>query len=295
MRRRVGWMLAGLAIAALIAACSPAVGLTGVLELSAGVRGAGAPASLVEPTAITEEPSSPTPAATVEQVTPTVTPSPTYTPSPTATPSPTSTPSPTATPTHTPTPAPTDTPPPTPEPTVPPPTPVPVEPTPVPPPDLGAPPAPADRPPTRITAPSIGLDVPVVVMGYRIVEIGGIRGTDWQVPLDAAGFHQGSAYPGHVGNTVISGHSSTGAEVFRHLDSLAIGDLVTLYVGDTAYHYRIAERHIVREQGASLDERRQNGRWIAPTEDERLTLVTCWPYPAVSHRLILVARPAYGG
>jgi len=178
---------------------------------------------------------------------------------------------------------------------VPPPTPVPVEPTPVPPPDLGAPPAPADRPPTRITAPSIGLDVPVVVMGYRIVEIGGIRGTDWQVPLDAAGFHQGSAYPGHVGNTVISGHSSTGAEVFRHLDSLAIGDLVTLYVGDTAYHYRIAERHIVREQGASLDERRQNGRWIAPTEDERLTLVTCWPYPAVSHRLILVARPAYGG
>ncbi len=254
--------------------------------------------SLAAPTALPREVQAATATATPEPPTPSATPLPTDTPAPTATPSPSSTPSPTATPTHTPTPVPTDTPTPEPSPTPtdPPPTPVPVEPAAVPPPeDLGAAPPPADRPPTRITAPSIGLDVPVVVMGYRIIEIGGIRGTDWQVPLDAAGFHQGSCYPGHVGNMVISGHSSTGGEVFRHLDSLAIGDRVTVYVGDVAYHYRIAERHIVREQGASLEERRQNGRWIGRTEDERLTLITCWPYPTVSHRLILVARPAYGG
>jgi len=38
--------------------------------------------------------------------------------------------------------------------------------------------------------------------------------------------------------------------------------------------------------------RRQNARWIAPTTDERLTLVTCWPYTGNSHRLIIVAKPA---
>jgi sortase A len=37
--------------------------------------------------------------------------------------------------------------------------------------------------------------------------------------------------------------------------------------------------------------RLQNAQWIQPTTDERLTLVTCWPYNDNSHRLIIVARP----
>jgi hypothetical protein len=42
----------------------------------------------------------------------------------------------------------------------------------------------------------------------------------------------------------------------------------------------------------SLEIRLDNGRWILPTEDERLTLVTCWPEDSNSHRLIIVAVPA---
>jgi sortase A len=42
-----------------------------------------------------------------------------------------------------------------------------------------------------------------------------------------------------------------------------------------------------------LSVRRKNAQWIMPTGDERLTLVTCWPYewPGNSHRVIVVARP----
>ena len=35
----------------------------------------------------------------------------------------------------------------------------------------------------------------------------------------------------------------------------------------------------------------ENAAWIMPSEDERLTLVTCWPYTSNTHRLIIVARP----
>ena len=35
-----------------------------------------------------------------------------------------------------------------------------------------------------------------------------------------------------------------------------------------------------------------NARWIQPSEDERLTLITCWPYESNTHRLIIVALPA---
>ncbi|HID54608.1 MAG TPA: sortase, partial [Anaerolineae bacterium] len=31
--------------------------------------------------------------------------------------------------------------------------------------------------------------------------------------------------------------------------------------------------------------------WIMPTEDERITLVTCWPYTDNTNRLIVVAQP----
>jgi len=37
--------------------------------------------------------------------------------------------------------------------------------------------------------------------------------------------------------------------------------------------------------------RQENARWIAPTDDERLTLVTCWPYTNNTHRVVVVAKP----
>ena len=129
-------------------------------------------------------------------------------------------------------------------------------------------------------------------MGYQVVNVGGVAATSWLVPNHAAGFHQGSAYPGHAGNTVVSGHSNGAGEVFRRLGDLDIGDVVILYVGATPYPYRVQQKEVVREQGVSFEERRQNARWIAPTDDERLTLITCWPDPASTHRLIVVARPA---
>jgi sortase A len=47
-----------------------------------------------------------------------------------------------------------------------------------------------------------------------------------------------------------------------------------------------------QEVGVPLSERLKTGELIGPTEDERLTLVTCWPYGVDDHRLIVIARPA---
>jgi sortase A len=120
---------------------------------------------------------------------------------------------------------------------------------------------------------------------------GGEQATEWEVPLDDAGFHKESAYPGHSGNTAITGHHNMGREVFRHLIDLEIGDEVILYVHEIAYRYLVSDKMLLLEKGASEAQRRENARWIAPTYDERLTLVTCWPYSGNSHRLIVVARP----
>ncbi len=163
--------------------------------------------------------------------------------------------------------------------------------TPVPAPTARAP-SPANRPPDRIVAPSIKLDARVVEMGWRTVRRGQGEVTEWIVPSFAAGFAIGSALPGQVGNTVLSGHHNIEGKVFEHLIHLSPGDPVSLYVGDTLYSYTVDEKFLLREEGVSAEQRLQNAQWIAPTTDERLTLVTCWPPTGNTYRLIVIARPA---
>ncbi len=149
-----------------------------------------------------------------------------------------------------------------------------------------APPA-ASAPPDRIVIPNIGLDAQVVHVGWTVTD----EGAAWDSADQAAGWHQGSAYPGRVGNTVLSGHHNIKGKVFRYLIDLEPDDEVFLYVGDTAYHYVVTEKHLFEEKGKPQEVRRANAHWIAPTDDERLTLVTCWPYTSNTHRLIIVAKP----
>ena len=81
-------------------------------------------------------------------------------------------------------------------------------------------------------------------------------------------------------------------EVFRYLVELEEGDRVQVHAGNRVWHYVVTEKHILKEKGESLDVRRQNAKWIGPTDDERLTMVTCWPYTNNTHRLVVVAKPA---
>jgi sortase A len=120
----------------------------------------------------------------------------------------------------------------------------------------------------------------------------GQAATTWGVPdYFAVGWHDTLALPGQGGNTVLNGHQNIHGAVFQNLDQLATGDEVIVYVGAVAYRYRVAEKHLVADEGQPTAVRARNARWILPTPDERLTLVTCAPAPHGDHRLIIVAHP----
>jgi LPXTG-site transpeptidase (sortase) family protein len=112
----------------------------------------------------------------------------------------------------------------------------------------------------------------------------------WSTADNLVAWHNLSARLGKIGNTVLNGHSDVSAEVFRNLSDVRIGDEVIVFSGNKYYRYTVTEMTSVKEKGVSLGERIQNARWIAATQDERLTLVTC-ANPGASHRLIVVARP----
>lgn len=132
-------------------------------------------------------------------------------------------------------------------------------------------------------------------MGWKTVIRKGVPISEWEVPKDAAGWHIDSALPGQGDNIVLSGHHNIEGKVFRYIKDLNPGDPIVLYVGSSGYLYRVSEKYLLKEAGMPLAVRQQNARWMLPTGDERLTLITCWPYewPGNSHRVVVVARPEF--
>ena len=149
----------------------------------------------------------------------------------------------------------------------------------------------AFSPPTRIKVQDIDLDADVVAVGWKQIFQDGVTTNVWEVADYAAGWHKNSQLPGQGGNIVLSGHNNINGEVFRYLGDLEVGSLVTLYVDDQPYEYAVADKFIVKDKGQPDAVRRENARWIGDFADERLTLVTCWPYTNNTHRLIIIARP----
>ena len=154
-------------------------------------------------------------------------------------------------------------------------------------------PTPTPARPTRIVIPEIGVDAPVVAISLQPAEVDGQTQTVWPVPATyAAGWHDTSAPLGVPGNTVLNGHNTTNGEVFRDLYTLEIGEAITIYADDTPYAYTVSEILILPEADQPLEVRLENARYILPTGDERLTLVTCHPYGSLRYRLIVIAHPA---
>lgn len=146
--------------------------------------------------------------------------------------------------------------------------------------------------PQQILISAIGLDAPVVPAIFSKVEIEGTEYDQWAAPDElAAGWHTVSARLGEIGNTVLNGHHNVHGKIFRNLAYLKEGDLIRVYGEKNEFVYVVTNKMVFLERDVPLEKRMENARWITHSDDERLTLVTCWPYQTNTHRLIIVARP----
>lgn len=135
--------------------------------------------------------------------------------------------------------------------------------------------------PERLVIPSIGVDTQIfpspIVQG------------EWQVPRFVAGHLEGTARPGEGSNVALAGHlqSLRNGNVFADLEKLRPGDEVLLSAEGQQLRYVVRESRLVAPTDVSV---------VAPTPEERLTLITCagdwdWLRGEYSHRLVVVATP----
>jgi LPXTG-site transpeptidase (sortase) family protein len=106
---------------------------------------------------------------------------------------------------------------------------------------------------TRISIPKIKLSAIVV------------EGTDHHALKLGPGHLAGSAYAGAEGNAVITAHRDT---FFRHIVELKRGDQIMVQRDGKTYTYEVSSQRIVKPEDLSV---------IQPTNDNRLTLITCYP------------------
>lgn len=143
----------------------------------------------------------------------------------------------------------------------------------------------------RLIIPTIGVDVPIADVSWHLVHIDGETVGQWDALPGVAGHHVGTAPPGGEGNCVISGHSrAEDGAVLARIEELEPGDEIVLVALDGRDHrYTVKQVHKLAELGASLSQRRENAAHMSATDDARLTLITCWPDWAYTHRLVVVA------
>jgi LPXTG-site transpeptidase (sortase) family protein len=161
-------------------------------------------------------------------------------------------------------------------------------------------------PTTFVAAPITNIEIPKLQLNSSVVEVSwietydadGRKNLEWEVARYAVGHHATSASPGESSNIVLSGHVGGYGKVFRNLDQLIPNDHILLTSGDKAYTYVVAETFIVEENNASAIQQKENVRFIAPTTNETLTLITCWPPSGpdkYTQRLIVRALPLKQG
>ena len=110
------------------------------------------------------------------------------------------------------------------------------------------------------------------------------RGTDAKgVMLIAPGYsvtRYAFSAPFGTGNTVLYGHDDIQGNIFGHLYDLRPGDTVQITVAGEAQSYRVTGHQIVLPTEVSV---------LSPTDDSRLTIITCWPFNVDTKRWIVTA------
>lgn len=150
--------------------------------------------------------------------------------------------------------------------------------------------APAEAPAETAQLPGTdGIAIPRIGVDARVVDVGLLASGEMETTANGAGRLAFSAQAGEAGNAVIAGHNDIDGEVFRRLPELRQGDEIFLRRGDSTYRYVVVVRTIVREQGATAQQRYENARWMDPTDGPTATLISCYPYRVDTHRVIVHA------
>jgi LPXTG-site transpeptidase (sortase) family protein len=151
---------------------------------------------------------------------------------------------------------------------------------------------PTPLPPVRLSIPAIGVNTAVEEI-YPVVKENAVSDPEyvWDVPSFAVGHYHTSGRPTQGTNIVLSGHNNVQGSVFRQLSKVEVGDRVILFDAEKAFPYTVEKKEIIPYVGNEQKAEAELKTYSAPTTQEQLTLISCWPYSSNTHRVVVIATP----
>jgi LPXTG-site transpeptidase (sortase) family protein len=142
----------------------------------------------------------------------------------------------------------------------------------------------------QISIPSLGVESKVIPVGWRIQFEDEIQSSEfeWDSPGADVGWVITSALPDETGNVILYGHNNLYGKIFEHLADLVKGDKVYLQTGNQRWEYEVRYNLVLPILGASRDQLKSYQKYLHPTQDARVTLISCWPPISNTHRVVII-------
>jgi sortase A len=124
--------------------------------------------------------------------------------------------------------------------------------------------------------PRLGKDwVKVVVEGVSLADL-----------RKGPGHYPGTALPGQIGNFAVAGHRATHGNGFMRMNEMRRGDVVVVETRDMWFTYRVTSTEVVEPTDIAVIAPVSDRPGVRPTQ-RAITLTTCDPWYAATHRLIV--------
>ncbi|OQY30827.1 MAG: hypothetical protein B6243_09555 [Anaerolineaceae bacterium 4572_5.2] len=145
----------------------------------------------------------------------------------------------------------------------------------------------------QISIPALHIDSAVTTMGWKTKNTNGEDGgLEWDSPGPDVGWVITSALPDESGNILLYGHNNLFTEVFKKIGNLKCGDKIYLQTSNREWVYEVQQVIKIAIRGTNEEQREDYKKYMAQTQDQRLTLISCWPPISNTHRIIVIARPS---
>ena len=133
--------------------------------------------------------------------------------------------------------------------------------------------APAQKPEVPSPDPRVDVGSAIAALSIPRVQLSAmvLQGSDARTLQRGPGHLEHTAVPGGAGNVVIAGHRDS---FFRPLRHIRLGDDIFLATRDGRFHYRVTSLRVVGPREVSV---------LAPTSEEVVTLITCYPFWVLGH------------
>jgi LPXTG-site transpeptidase (sortase) family protein len=144
----------------------------------------------------------------------------------------------------------------------------------------------------QISIPALGVESSIIPVGWRIQFAEDLQASEfeWDSPGADVGWVVTSALPDETGNIILYGHNNLYGKVFEHLADLSEGDKIQLQTGTRRWKYEVRYNLLLPIIGASEKQVETYQQYLQPTQDARLTLISCWPPLSNTHRVVVIAH-----